>query len=33
MTSEAQRARIQAGAAPLMYAVPAGGAPEPAMAA
>lgn len=33
MTTEAQRAHIQSTAAPLMYAVPAGGAPEPAMAA
>jgi len=33
MTTEAQRARIQAGAAPLMYAMPANGAPMPAMAA
>lgn len=33
MTNDAQKARIQAAMAPLMYAVPASGAPEPAMAA
>lgn len=33
MTNDAQMARIQAAMAPLMYAVPATGAPEPAMAA
>ncbi len=33
MTNDAQKARIQAAMGPLMYAVPASGAPEPAMAA
>lgn len=33
MTDDAQKARLQAAMSPLMYAVPASGAPQPAMAA